>query len=56
MSGIFFSPSVAAQNYTCSTCLKMFKDLIFKTPLLLALLGRYFLSPNSGKLGATIWQ
>lgn len=52
MSGIFFPPSVAAQSYTCSACLKMFKELIFKTSLLLALLGRYSLSPDSGEAGS----
>lgn len=44
MSGIFFSPSVAAQSYACSMCLKMFEALIFKAFLLLALLWRYLLS------------
>lgn len=50
MSGIFISPSVAAQSYTCGTCLKMFEKLIFKTFLLLALLRR---SSPSKTLGSS---
>lgn len=44
MSGIIFSPSVAAQSYTCGTCLKMFNKLIFKTFFFPAIHRRYSLS------------